>query len=482
MKLLVHESAGYDVEQENWKGTCAMKTGTLIVLTLAVLLNVPAVGVELQAGVAKTVITPEDMSAGLIGVMGEALEAVNHDIHARALSLFDGKTRIVIVTYDLNCLDVATPLLRVRLRDELGIDPACFIPMATHNHCAPIQIVPGNFAYGRWLADKIFAVVQEAIAAESGPARLLFGSGQAYMLRAVGNAPVDYDVQVLKVTREDAPVAVFFNQASHPMQIEYNKIGVGHPGLAMDNIEAALPGAMALHAMSAGGNQFITDGMKGTPERVAAVARQLSDTVLAVAHGAMVDVTGPLSSELEVISLPLADPLPLEAAKVLAAKEPAGIGLVPYPHDDRGSNWIRALTRHYNEDIPFPKRTTDRVCTDDGFLVEKLAEEREFPCNYEETIVSKLGDLVFVSMQGEVCAPIGMRIKDAFRAEHPIMVNAYMGEHNLYIPSREIVRLNVYQARVIQTQYASPVGWAPTVENEMVGAVNAMVRKALRKR
>ena len=83
-------------------------------------------------------------------------------------------------------------------------------------------------------------------------------------------------------------------------------------------------------------------------------------------------------------------------------------------------------------------------------------------------------------MQGEVCAPIGMRIKDAFRYEHPIMVFAYMGEHNLYIPTRELVRLNLYQAQVIQIQYASPVRWAPTVEGAMVGAVTRMVRNTLR--
>ena len=54
-----------------------------------------------------------------------------------------------------------------------------------------------------------------------------------------------------------------------------------------------------------------------------------------------------------------------------------------------------------------------------------------------------------------------------------------MGEHNLYIPTREIVRLGLYQANVIQTQYASPVGWAPSVEREMLGGVKRMVREAL---
>ena len=82
--------------------------------------------------------------------------------------------------------------------------------------------------------------------------------------------------------------------------------------------------------------------------------------------------------------------------------------------------------------------------------------------------MSTIGPLCFVAMQGEVCAPIGMRIKDAFRRQMPLFLGSYMGEHNLYIPTRELVRLDAYQAQVIRIQYASPVGWAPEVEDEMV--------------
>ena len=50
-----------------------------------------------------------------------------------------------------------------------------------------------------------------------------------------------------------------------------------------------------------------------------------------------------------------------EKAKELATekKVPLDIGFVPYPHPDRGTNWIRALLNHHEKKIPFPKRTTD---------------------------------------------------------------------------------------------------------------------------
>ncbi len=93
--------------------------------------------------------------------------------------------------------------------------------------------------------------------------------------------------------------------------------------------------------------------------------------------------------------------------------------------------------------------------------------------------MAKLGPNADRGDAGEICAPIGARIKDVFRADMPIMVFGYMGEHNLYIPTRELVRLDAYQSRVIQIQYASPVGWAPEVEDEMVNGVIRMVERII---
>ncbi len=435
----------------------------------------------LQAGTAKAVITP-DIATRPVGVMGDRLESVHDDIYARALTLFDGTRRMVIVTYDLNCLDVATPILRQRCRDELGLDPACLVLLATHNHAAPIQIVPENFEYGRWLAARIFDLIREAMDNESGPVLLEFGWGHAYFLKNMGRAPIDYEVQLLRVRRDDAVIAMLFNHPVHPLDdFSDNAIGAGHPGVAVNAIEERVPGCLAMYADACGGNQFTKHGMNAPRDVVEQIGFKLADEVMTIAARPMQDVTGPIHARREVISLPLAKPMPYEEAKRLANFHPKDIGFVPYPHKDRGTNWIRALIRHYEENIPFPTRTTDRVCTDDGFLVQEYDAPREFPCRYEECIAATIGPLIFVAMQGEVCAPIGMRVKDAWRQERPIMVFAYMGEHNLYIPTREIVRQGVYQATVIQTQYASPVGWAPSVEDEMVNGVNGLIGRVLRR-
>jgi hypothetical protein len=443
---------------------------------------VDAPAVMMKAGAAKAAITPAAASLKeLTTVMGTKATQIDHDIYARALVLNDGTSRLVIVTYDLNCLDVATPILRVRCRDELKIPPSHLILMATHNHAAPIQICPENFAYGRGLADKIFDLIKEAVTNEAGPARVSLGQAQNLHIRAVGNAPADYDIHLLKVTAGDKTLAVLFNHPTHPLQSSQTHIDTGHPGYAVEFVEAAFPGSVGLYADACGGNQFPDRGviMYAPADQVKALGKQLGESAVAIADGATLDVTGKISSTLEILSLPLGEPMSYEKAKRLAEerKVPLDIGFVPYPHPDRGTNWIRALLKHHEQRIPFPTRTTDRVCTDDEFLVEKLDDRREFPSKFEEVIVTTIGPLCFVAMQGEVCAPIGMRIKDAFRRQMPLFLGSYMGEHNLYIPTRELVRLDAYQAQVIRTQYASPVGWAPEVEDEMVEGVCKVVTK-----
>ena len=459
---------------------------------------------EMRAGVAKAVITNQEP---LVMVNGNRSEGTVEDIHARALVLNDGTAPFVIITYDLNCLDVATPYLRQRARDELGIPIERLVLLATHNHNAPIQINPDNFEYGRWLADRMFKLIQEAMENEVGPVRVLYGFGDGYFITSRGNAPTDYEIQVLKVMHGEKPLALLFTHGTHPAQASQRKIGVGHPGYAMNEIEAAWPGVQAMYGDASGGNQFIirpkgyqdklSVARKKGPEALDAaleeIARklghELAETTLKIADGELQDVTGPIRSSMEVLSLPLADPIPREEALELAKRVPEGTGFVTYPNKYRGTNWVRMLLYWYDKGLPFPKTTTEMVCTDDTYFIHKSDEDMlakyddslhdELPCVYEEVIVSMIGPMVFVAMQGEVCAPIGMRIKDAFRRDMPIFVTAYMGEHNLYIPTRELVRQGAYQARVIQIQYASPVEWSPDVEDEMVNGVVALIEKMI---
>ena len=459
---------------------------------------------QMSAGVAKGVITNSEPR---VMVNGRVSEGTAEDIYARALVLNDGTNRLIIVTYDLNCLDVATPILRQRVRDELGIDPSRLILLATHNHNAPIQINPDNFDYGEWLAERMLELIEEAIANERGPVNVLFGGGHGYFITTRGDAPADYEIQLLKVMQGDQPVALLFNHGTHPAQASRSKIDAGHPGFAMDEIEAAIPGVQAMYADASGGNQYAvrpadydqraTEARASGPAALDAVmeevarslGHELATAVLEIADAELQDVTGPITSTMEVLSLPLAPPISREAALQLAEDFPPDVGFVAYPHRYRSTNWVRMLLRYYELGLPFPQTTTEMISTDDTYLIHRNDTELldrydysihdEFPSVYNEVIVARIGPMPLVAMQGEVTAPIGARIKDTFRRDMPIMVFGYMGEHNLYIPTRELVRRDAYQSQVIQIQYASPVGWSPEVEDEMINGVIEVVRSIL---
>jgi hypothetical protein len=76
------------------------------------LVRLPAAAAEavtMKAGTAKCVITPKEP---LVLVTGKLPDGKDHDIYARCLVLNDGASRLVIITYDLNCLDVMRPCAR----------------------------------------------------------------------------------------------------------------------------------------------------------------------------------------------------------------------------------------------------------------------------------------------------------------------------------------------------------------------------------
>jgi hypothetical protein len=83
--------------------------------------------------------------------------------------------------------------------------------------------------------------------------------------------------------------------------------------------------------------------------------------------------------------------------------------------------------------------------------------------------------LTFLAIQGEPLAQIGLRIKEVLRQRGPAMVFGYFGERNLYIPTRENVRLDLYQAQSLRVQYTCPVGWSLDVEDEMIKGALAAV-------
>jgi len=432
--------------------------------------------IKLKAGTAKIDITPDRPRICASGDKPDPPAAYAR-LHSRVLTLFDGTRRIVIVNYDLNCLDVATPILRERVERELGIPPAYLVLLATHNHQGPIQIAADNFDYGGELAEKIFVGIQQAAAGEDGDAELLFGNGYGYFTRAQRSDPPDYELQLLKVMRRGKVAALLFNYPTHPQLGPRKLYGASHPGFAMEELETKYPGAVAIYADACGGNQY-TLAPEGTTDFLAACkarGQELARAASAVAEGKLQDVTGPIESRMQLVDLPLADPLPYKAALELARDVPMDIGLKAFPDPRRDTNWIRGLVQRYKDGTPFPKRISEFICTDEEFLVKQLDSPRRYPCRFVEVLGAQIGRLTFLAIQGEPLAQIGMRIKEVLRQRGPSMVFGYFAEHNLYIPTRENIRLDLYQSQALRVQYTCPVGWSLDVEDEILKGALAVV-------
>jgi hypothetical protein len=430
----------------------------------------------LKAGTAKIDITPDRPRLCASGDKPDPPIAYAR-LHSRILTLFDGARRIIFVNYDLNCLDVATPILRERVEQELHVPPDYLVLLATHNHQGPIQIAAENFDYGSELAERIFGAIREAIATEDGPVDLLFGSGYGYFTRAQLSYAPDYELQLLKVMRRGKVAALLFNYPTHPQLGPRRSYGASHPGFAMEELESRLPGAVAIYADACGGNQYTFAPQGTTDFLMACKARghELAETALDVANGRLADVTGSIESRLKLVDLPLADPVPYERALELARDVPMDVGLRAFPDPLRDTNWIRQLVRHYKEGIPFPRRISEYICTDEEFLVKQIPAQRKYSCRFVEVLGSRIGNLTLVAIQGEPLAPIGMRMKEVLRQQGPAMVFFYFAEHNLYIPTRENVRLDLYQAQALRVQYTCPVGWSLDVEDEILKGVLAVV-------
>jgi hypothetical protein len=192
-------------------------------------------------------------------------------------------------------------------------------------------------------------------------------------------------------------------------------------------------------------------------------------------NGPLEEVTGALEGHLTTVDLPLDKPVPYKRALELAEGIPLDAGLRGFPDQLRDTNWIRALVKHYKEGIPFPTRISEYVCTDQEFLVKEADNSLRYPCRFEQVLGARIGKLTFLALQGEPLAPIGLRIKEALRARGPAMVFDYFGERNLYIPTRENVRLDLYQAQSLRVQYTCPVRWSLDVEDEVVKGALAAV-------
>jgi hypothetical protein len=264
-------------------------------LLLLCLLALPCRADGLRAGAAKADITPPVGGPlwGYAARRDSPSTGVLDPLHARALVLEAGKTRLALVALDLGRAPPRawTAGLRARVKKSAGIDPVLLV--ASHTHHGPVLEVDSwptpKTSYVRRLEEKlgdlVLAAAKDLRPARLGvAARLVRRNRNRHSRRA--DAPVDRELLVLRV--EDAggkAIAHAVNFAAHPtlLPAALHKLSADYVGVLCALVEKETKAPCLFLQGAAGDLSPDRSGGLDTPARfgaaLAADALALAKTV-----------------------------------------------------------------------------------------------------------------------------------------------------------------------------------------------------------
>jgi hypothetical protein len=235
----------------------------------------------LSVGAARRAITPPPgvELAGLGYYLNRTWQRVRDDLTATALVIGDGTNCVAILALDLMYNDAQfTRKVREKIMAQTGIPPNAICVNFSHGHNAPTAgLILGagerDWKYLEFAAQEAAAAGIEAWRKRQ-PARLSVGQGELAGMtfnRTRENGPVDTRVSVLRADSvEGKPLAVAVNFHSHctaHMETDLTAVSRDWPGEVVDQIETALPRAMALYLQGTCGDVNFRREFNGTERR-----------------------------------------------------------------------------------------------------------------------------------------------------------------------------------------------------------------------
>jgi hypothetical protein len=244
-----------------------------------------------EAGAAKVDITPPPGYPmwGYASRKDRPCEGVRDPLHARAIVLKAGDTKIALVSLDLGRAPTRDSMSRIRAALKPDEFAEVFL-VASHTHHGPILELDtwpkAGKPYIRDLEEKLVGVIRTADTLRR-PARYGVGATELPWNRnrqsKRKDAPTDREIQVLRV--EDLsgrPIAHAVNFAAHPTMLpaELMMFSADFPGAMAKHVEADT-GVPCLFLQGAAGDLSPKppDGVKGPDE----FGKRLAEAVLALA-------------------------------------------------------------------------------------------------------------------------------------------------------------------------------------------------------
>ncbi len=289
-------------ERQRYQSNHRRRTRCVVVLLVWTVFSAANIANALEAGAAKTEITPP-LGTPLNGYgdrLGRGAVAVHDQVWARCLYLDDGETNLFLVNTDL-CFITRELRDRVLELAPKEVPPERIILTATHTHNGHGGMVRGlllRSASGRFMpevlestAARIAETMRQAHSLRKRGA-IGYGTGTQDGLsknRRVDEGSTDPQIGVIRVEDADgAPIAILANFAAHPTSVgERDRLSVSadYPGYYYSELEK-LAGSecVAMFTNGAQGNQTC-----GNPEertgwpRTESIGRLLAGRVFDVA-------------------------------------------------------------------------------------------------------------------------------------------------------------------------------------------------------
>lgn len=426
-----------------------------------------------QAGAAKVDITPgEPVPLAGYGGKTRMSERVEHPIWIKALALRDdsGATS-VLVTADL--VGLSTKMVNriaTQAREKRGIPRERLILNYSHNHSCPVtedvlwlyyELTPDEAKardrYSARLYDQYDELIAKAVA-NLAPAELAFEQGLAGVAvnrrRARGadsrkfGGQVDQDVPVLTVRSGGELKAVVFGYSCHTTALGGLSINGDYAGFAQIELEKSHPGSVAMFVQNCGGDANPLPRIRGQDKDAEATGlartygQVIAEAVRQVMAGKMIPLAGPVRAAMQETELFLEAGMPLEELERRVPKL-TGMPKREFEHFIRQYQTLGALP--------------DRVL-------------------YPVQVWSFGPELTLIALTGETVVDYSLKFKAAYGWNNT-WVCGYNNDLLSYVPSLRVLREGGYEGVTGMFEYGHRAPYTKTVEDQITGAVDQLVKQ-----
>jgi hypothetical protein len=397
--------------------------------------------------------------AGLGYYLNRRWQQVRDQLAATAMVISDGQNCAVLLALDMLYNDSAfTRQVRSQVAEKTGISAQAICVNFSHSHNAPTAglILGGGKRdehYLRWAATEAAAAAVDAWQKRE-PARLMAGRGQLSGMtfnRTREQGPVDTRVGLLRADSiKGRPLAVAVNFHSHciaHMEVDLWAVSRDWPGEVVDQIEAALPGVVALYLQGTCGDVNFRREFNGT-ERRFEPARALTKVALEAFESSRPVECGGVVAVSRVVSLPTRRWSPEEVAQ---EREEAIYRL----KSGDTTGWLNGLA---SVCVNQPERLPLRY---GGSIEKAVAAVSRFGVEWTEAIlpflatrpefveaeiqVLRIGDVFLAANPSELFTSLGLEVRQRWPADDLFMLGYSNGSIG-YLPDALDVQRRSYAA------------------------------------